>query len=294
MRHIIPISGKDSLATAIVQVAREPGLPYEFIYNDTSAELPDTYVWLDKVEAALGIKIQRIGKSLEQIIKEQGMLPSAGVRFCTKYAKIFPMKEFIGKKEEAVVYVGLRADEPDRKGFKEERNIKQCKPLQEMGINLPLVYRIVGDRGLFPPLFFWERLYNRVVELLGEDAPSIADAPRWLTDRLFAWRSRPNCYFCFYQRQYEWVGLHEFYPDLFAASQRLEDATKDDRSVKGFTWVQDIPLRELISRADAIFERRAQAVAAVYYKRLQGTMFTDEAVDGIDTSLTSCGLFCGK
>ena len=42
MRHIIPISGKDSLATAISQRARFPDVPYEYVYNDTRMELPET------------------------------------------------------------------------------------------------------------------------------------------------------------------------------------------------------------------------------------------------------------
>lgn len=50
MRHIIPISGKDSLWTAIYQKQKDPSLPYEYLFNDTGAELPDTYAWLDKVE----------------------------------------------------------------------------------------------------------------------------------------------------------------------------------------------------------------------------------------------------
>lgn len=73
MRHIIPISGKDSLATAIVQTTMHPELCYEYIYNDTYAELPETYDWLNSVEKKMGFSIQRIGKSLKDVIYEQGM-----------------------------------------------------------------------------------------------------------------------------------------------------------------------------------------------------------------------------
>lgn len=38
MRHIIPISGKDSAATALVQMAREPSLPYESDFAVLGAE----------------------------------------------------------------------------------------------------------------------------------------------------------------------------------------------------------------------------------------------------------------
>ena len=64
MRHIIPISGKDSLATALVQTTRYPNLPYEFLFNDVGCELPETYAWLDAVERKTGWKINRVGKCL--------------------------------------------------------------------------------------------------------------------------------------------------------------------------------------------------------------------------------------
>jgi 3'-phosphoadenosine 5'-phosphosulfate sulfotransferase (PAPS reductase)/FAD synthetase len=144
-RHIIPISGKDSLATAIVQTARAPGLAYEYIYNDTRMELPDTYAWMDKVEEVLGITIIRAGKSLAQIIAEQKILPSPRARYCTKYAKIYPMRDYIGK-DKATIYIGIRADE-DRPGAQETKNLTVRYPLKEMGVNLPLVYRLVRSSG---------------------------------------------------------------------------------------------------------------------------------------------------
>ena len=42
MRHIIPISGKDSLSTALVQLAKQPEIDYEFMFNPTGQELPTT------------------------------------------------------------------------------------------------------------------------------------------------------------------------------------------------------------------------------------------------------------
>lgn len=100
MRNIIPISGKDSLTTALVVMNDTHTLhksDLEYIYNDTGAELPETYEWLSKVESKLGIKINRIGKDLTTIIENTGMLPSAKARYCTRQAKIEPMDDFIGK-----------------------------------------------------------------------------------------------------------------------------------------------------------------------------------------------------
>lgn len=50
MRHIVPISGKDSLATAIVvkEILQIPDV--EYIYNDVGADIPDVSDWLARVE----------------------------------------------------------------------------------------------------------------------------------------------------------------------------------------------------------------------------------------------------
>ena len=33
--------------------------------------------------------------------------------------------------------------------------------------------------------------------------------------RYYEWRTRSGCYFCFFQRKHEWVGLKDRHPDLF-------------------------------------------------------------------------------
>ena len=61
IRHIIPISGKDSLATALTQIAKEPNIDYEFMFNPTGEELPEVFVWIEKVEKYLGKPIIQVG-----------------------------------------------------------------------------------------------------------------------------------------------------------------------------------------------------------------------------------------
>jgi hypothetical protein len=291
-RHIIPISGKDSLATAIWQKAFEPALDYEFIFNDGRAELPETYMWLDKVESSLKIKIERIGKSLKEIIKEQGMLPSVRTRFCTKYAKIFPMNRFIGK-DHATVYFGLRADERDRIGAFESRKLSPRYPLREAGIGLATVYRMVSEKGLMPPAFFWERLWIEVIRQVGEPK----GMPQWMIARVFAWRSRPNCFFCFFQRRYEWVGLLWHHPELFAEAERIEATARngvDVRRSSGFHWIaEDWPLARIRENSEAIFQKRVEVVCRLIDSARQTDLFAD-SVDEMDIAQTSCGLLCGK
>ncbi len=180
MRHIVTISGKDSAAAALTQMAKEPDLPYEFVFCDVQMELPETYAWLTKLETTLGINIIRIGKSLEDVIAEQNMLPSQSRRFCTKYGKVFPARDFIGG-DEAIRYFGIRADEADRMaGFTGMPNIKPSYPLVEIGIDLQGVYAILGYRDILPPTFFWKRLYDAVLNRLD-------DAGRELASNLKPW-----------------------------------------------------------------------------------------------------------
>lgn len=295
MRHIIPISGKDSLATAIVQMTREPDLPYEFIYNDTRVELPDTYAWIEKVEKTLGITIVRAGKDLESIIFEEKILPSPRRRFCTKLSKIFPMRDFCNG-DESTLYIGIRSDE-DRGGLREENGMTVRFPLKEARITLPLVYRIVENKGLMPPNFFWKRVYDAVRHQLGQMAFVVDELPRYVFDRAFAWRSRPNCFFCFYQRRYEWAGLLDNYPDLFAKAEHLENTVGFSENTKEhpYYWIgEDFPLSKIRQNFDYYVQSRVDALVKMLSKRLQRDLWTDALIDEMELAQKSCGLFCGK
>lgn len=294
MRHIIPISGKDSAATAIVQMARQPDLPYEFIFCDVRMELPETYAWIGRLEEKLKISIKRIGRSLEDVIVEQNMLPSAHRRFCTKYGKIYPIRDFVGD-EEATQYLGIRADEAERVGPTTTlSSIEHRYPLIELGIGIKHVYQILGDRGVLPPDFFWDRLYRAVMDLCPDYHSIVNGLSPWDRMTMFSWRSRSNCFNCFYQRRYEWVGLLEHHPDLFERAERLEHdyGTGGRRSPDvQFSWIQDLPLSELRNRAEDIFYRRVRQVCSGLSDLAQGRLFQD---DFNPITVTSCGAYCGK
>jgi 3'-phosphoadenosine 5'-phosphosulfate sulfotransferase (PAPS reductase)/FAD synthetase len=293
-RHIILISGKDSLATAIVQTAYQPDLPYELVFNPTGAELPEVYEWIDAVAAYLGRPIVRVGRSLEEVIAEQGILPSQQARYCTKYSKIFPLEDYLGA-DETVVYYGLRHDEPERVGYQRKSrgrgaNIRPAYPLRMFCLGLNEVWRLVESRGLLPPAFFWRELHERVVARLGSFSGIIDTLAPWEHRQAFAWRSRPNCSHCFFQRRYEWAGLLAHHPDLFWKAEAMEREIGGE----GFTWIRGLPLAELAGRADEYLEKRVGAVVKMLYRKAQLGIWHDEGeeVDGL--GLVSCGLYCGK
>lgn len=287
MRHIIPISGKDSLTTAIVQTIHNPHLEYEYIYNQIGSEPPEIFKWLERVETYLKKPIVRIGSNLEQIIYGEGILPSANTRYCTRKAKIEAMRDYIGT-ESVTRNRGLRFDEPSRIGLVANKNETVRFPLRENKITLPAVYSILRSLDLLPPRFFWHSMFRLVERLLGDDSYLLKRIPVDLFYQWFAWRTRPNCYFCFFQRHYEWIGLLEHHPKLFHRATAIENEV----GASGFTWIQNNPLPELASKAKEIKSRRAKEIVGMVYKSIQLTLFEDSPFD--DLSVTSCGVFCGK
>ncbi len=216
-RHILGLSGgKDSSALAVYMRDKVPEMEYAFC--DTGKELPETYEFLDRLEAFLGKKVEKLNAEREfdhWLSVFGGLLPSSQVRWCTRLLKIKPFEEFVGD-DFAYNYVAIRADE-DRVGYKPLktvalRNIEPKYPFKEDGITETDVYRILEESGLGLPEY-----YN--------------------------WRTRSGCYFCFYQRKAEWVGLMENHPDLFELAKRYEKF--NDETGERFTWSQGESLVEL-------------------------------------------------
>lgn len=291
MRHIIPISGKDSLATAIMQMDNQPQNKYEFVFNPVGFEFPESIEWLLQVEKYLGIKIIRIGVDLKTTAKWQsGFRPGINSRYCTSEGKIKPMEAYV--EGEGYVYYGLRADEPERIGYinKGKSELTPLYPLRTLGYGLNEVLDLVNDTPCKPPAFFWQLLHDMFIEALGEDflLNNLTDYQRTL---LFAWRVRQNCYNCFFMRRYEWVGLHYFHPDLFF-KQVADEENHQERKAAFFT-IPGLSLRKLLQEKDNILERHVKTTSKklmLLYndKQAKGDLFNDLL------SFTSCGLLCGK
>lgn len=227
VRHILGLSGgKDSTALAVYLHKRIPEM--EYFFCDTGEELPETYEYLLRIEARLNIKIVRL--SAEKNFKwwlnvYNGFLPSPNARWCTKQLKIAPLEKFIGG-DEAISYVGIRADE-NRDGYISTKpNIRPVYPFKEDGLVKDDIVKILEDSGIGMP-------------------------------RYYEWRSRSGCSFCFFQRKYEWVMLAEKHPEEFAKAVQFEEAHKDGRR---YLWNQDEPLTDLIKRRDQIIADHEKAM----------------------------------
>ena len=214
VRHILSLSGgKDSTALAIYM--RDRIKEMEYVFCDTGEELPETKEYLDKLEVFLGKEINRLNpeRPFSHYLQiYNGVLPDARTRWCTRQLKIEPFEKFV-KNDICYSYVGIRADEAHRKGYISTKpNILPKYPFIENNIVKEDVYRILEESGLGLPQY-----YN--------------------------WRSRSGCYFCFFQRKNEWVGLLENHPDLYEKAMKFEK--KDSATGEKFTWSQSESLEEL-------------------------------------------------
>lgn len=294
MRHIIPISGKDSLATAIVQKELQPELDYEYVFNPTGAELPEVFEWMESVEKYLGKKIIHVGEDLESIIEMYNyFLPNGRARYCTRMSKIEPFVKWIGN-DDCTVYYGIRADE-NRQGFDNTAspNIIPAYTLVEKGIGIKEVYLIINAKGLKPPTFFWKSVYDEVCRILNYDVRLILSEYEF--DMLFAGRSRANCYLCFNQRLYELVWLLETHPELF---DKMEWYESQGTSEGGYTWKADYPMKKIRMNAERIKRKRIQAIVKYIAPKMQVTLF-DESIEDDEEffdvlEIKTCGLFCAK
>lgn len=232
VRHIVSLSGgKDSTALAIYLRQRYPELPAEYVFCDTGAELDETYEYLERLEALLGVEVTRLSaldllglaskpnrSAFDVWLYEVygGFLPSPRSRWCTRVLKIKPFEEYVGE-DQAFSYIGIRVDE-DREGYVARKppviskrpNILPVYPLKDDGLGLAEVEALLKESGLGMPGYY-------------------------------RWRSRSGCYFCFYQQIAEWQGLKENHPERFRAAQSYE------RSENGrqFTWVDGRTLAEI-------------------------------------------------
>jgi len=229
-RHILSISGgKDSAALAVYM--RDKVRDMEYIFCDTHEELPETYDYIDKLEAFLGKPIHRLNpdRPFEHYLRMKGgYLPSPQIRWCTSEMKLRPFEAFVGT-EPVYSYIAIRADE-DREGYISTKpNIKPVFPFRDDGIVLRDVYQMLEEVGLGLPSYY-------------------------------SWRSRSGCYFCFFQRRIEWVGLMENHPDLFERARRFEHMKTENG--QRYYWSQKESLDELMlpERVAAIKEDHRLAV----------------------------------
>jgi Phosphoadenosine phosphosulfate reductase family len=239
IHHVLSLSGgKDSSALAVHLRDRISDLKY--VFCDTKKELPETYDYLDRLEVYLGKRIIRLAddRGFDHWWRVYGeYLPSSHMRWCTKMLKIKPFERWVEEElhnEPVLMYVGIRADEDQRKAYISTKpNITAVYPFKEAGIDAEGVMRILEDAGLGLPKYY-------------------------------EWRTRSGCFFCFFQRRAEWVGLLDRHRDLFDEAKKYEKT--DQGTGDGYTWTQRESLEQL-SRPERVLEIQEQHQRAMESKK---------------------------
>lgn len=244
-RHILGISGgRDSAALAVYMRQNHPDIDMEYFFTDTGKELPEVYDFLNRLEGFLGKRINRLNpdRDFDFWLAEYGhFLPSAKTRWCTRQLKLRPLNLWLRDDlEKGVVvhsYVAIRADEPNRSGYKSQHpNMLVRFPLRDAGIDKAGVVDLLKDTDIGEPEYY-------------------------------RWRSRSGCTFCFFQQKIEWVRLMEEHPEAFEEARAYEKTAEEHGSP--FTWsdgesLDDLAKPERVEAIKADYEkRRARAMRAV-------------------------------
>lgn len=217
IKHVLGLSGgKDSAALAIYMARNYPDLEIDYFFTDTAKELPEVYDYLEQLEVFLGKPILHIndGKGFDYWLEQHNnFLPGGRQRWCTIRMKLEPfekwVKPFLDDGYEVISYVGIRADEPLREGYKPNESQKALTikmPFADDGIKKQGVLDILDSTGLGLPKYY-------------------------------EWRSRSGCTFCFFQRKIEWVRLKERHPEAFEEAKSYEKRADTSANGETFYWM---------------------------------------------------------
>lgn len=201
--YIVPLSGGiDSFATAYTLTALFPDTQFTYVHADTGIEANGTEEALDAFERITGKTITKLKPKhdlLEMLEMVGNYLPSQRVRSCTQMVKTRPIKMYYndlkakhGDDALFLQFVGLRADEPKRKGIDwNEAHIGSAYPLQALGL-------VKSD-------------VNNIVE-------QIQGIPLYYIDK-----SRSGCQMCIFSRRSEIIDAWKASPTNLDRAAKMEE-----------------------------------------------------------------------
>lgn len=199
---VIPVSGgADSTALALLMKMMFPHAVFRYVFTDTGAEPDELYENLDRLEMALGSRIERVLplRNLYELIEDQGgFLPSSSARWCTRMLKSDSIQAWmasLGADVHVHMMVGIRADETFRVAL----------TLPNTTTHMPFI-----DLG-------WKRadVFNLLRQTVG-------------IPRFYRVRSRSGCIVCPFQRRQELIGLLQENPAGFAIGESYEKLSPVD------------------------------------------------------------------
>ena len=222
-RLIVALSGgKDSTAMALRLREVEPDADVTYLITPTGDELPEMVEHWRRLECLLGQSLTSVSATtLSELIRRFDMLPNSRARWCTRMLKIEPCIAWMAKHAtDAVLCVGLRADEEQRQGLYSE-HIPTRFPMREWGWGIQDVLAYLDGQGVKVP-------------------------------------ERTDCARCYAQQLGEWWLLWKQHPEIYADAEEDEALVSKARggttlytfrSPQRDTWPAG--LRELRERFEA-------------------------------------------
>lgn len=225
-RQIAAFSGgKDSTAMVLAMLDRGESID-GLLVTPTGDELPDLWAHWDRIAARVGCELIRPkAPTLREAIDAVGGLPNFRMRWCTRMIKVEPMIAWAkSQTDEVVVCVGLRADEPERRGIISES--LACRfPLREYAMGLAEVRAVLALHSIVVP-------------------------------------TRTDCARCYHQRIGEWWDLWRTHPEIF--DDAIEDERRTGRTYRTVgrdTWPTGLAeLRESFAGGRVPKDRRLPVV----------------------------------
>ncbi|MCH8293295.1 phosphoadenosine phosphosulfate reductase family protein [Candidatus Poribacteria bacterium] len=240
------------------------------VFADTGVEHPETYAYLDTMDAYLSDREQRLvrvapEKSLLEMCKERNFLPSRMSRWCTKEVKLNPLWKYeaqvftLNPKSEKVQlmrFIGIDAGESHRVRVSGYRHIKQRYPLIKYDLDRTACIRLIERRGLPVP-------------------------------------KKSGCYFCPFSSRHELARLSIEYPQLFDEALRLEQSVNEAWSERKepFHLIQGLPLEVLRQKRDEIIARYESKKLK---KEMQPGLFDSLEAEELEEKLDSLPCLCGR
>jgi len=195
--------GKDS--TAVALLLHDRGVPFDLLYTPTGNEPPGVWEHIQRLAEETGADIiLPEAPTLFGLIDRFNAIPNFRMRFCTRMIKIEPcIKWFKDHGTGKVLHIGLRADEPDRKGIYDEL-VNRRFILREIDWDVEDVVEFVKGRGFEPP-------------------------------------PRTDCMLCPFEALNDWFWLWRTYPEEYAKGIEIEDRIGHTfRKPKNDTWATDL------------------------------------------------------
>ncbi|WP_170932739.1 phosphoadenosine phosphosulfate reductase family protein [Desulfosporosinus sp. FKB] len=212
MNYVAVSGGADS--TALALLLWERGEDFEMVFSDTGGELPETYWILPRLAQRIDKKLNVVsnGSFFQHLVQYGFLLPGPRMRWCTKLVKMVPQRNFFNQIRAEKVFVGIRADEPRRLERKNTEKYENAYPLAEAGMGKKDVKALCANYDLLNPVY--------------------------------EWRSNVSCFFCFFQKKRDWLGLLKHHPTLYGVAEEWERQSSITTK-QGWGWNQRFTLSQL-------------------------------------------------